>query len=302
VLGAGPAFRHYFITRGCPTLLAFCARGREGGDFDFGADARFLNIKVPTLSRQKERRQGWGNPDKFTYPKGWASPRTTKTNSGWATRPRKIGECPVCPRIYHVYDSFGNLTVSGGTLVNAFRYTGREFDPETDLYFYRARYYDPTSGRFISEDPIGFRGGNDFYRYVHNRPIGLGDPMGLSPSDVQRIQDACKKCTQGLTATGLRRPGSGLWQGFLNDQLTYWNWLRKTHLMGCKSQATLTKSCLENPTIPYDNWRFSEVPWWLGFHTIVAASSSDPNDPVVYCDPWRNYSWTDSATYNFIGP
>ena len=40
---------------------------REGGDFDFRADDRFFNIKVPTLSPQKARRQGWGNPAQKIY-------------------------------------------------------------------------------------------------------------------------------------------------------------------------------------------------------------------------------------------
>src|SRR5580700_1162148 len=59
----------------------------------------------------------------------------------------------------YTYDSYGNLTASTGTLVNSFRYTGRESDPETGLYYYRARYYDAISARFLSEDPIGFDGG-----------------------------------------------------------------------------------------------------------------------------------------------
>src|ERR1700692_1540462 len=49
-----------------------------------------------------------------------------------------------------------------------------------------------------------------------------------------------------LTSTFIERSGSGAWQGFLNDQQTYWNRLRKTHLQGCKSQAGLVKStCLD---------------------------------------------------------
>ena len=59
------------------------------------------------------------------------------------------------------------------------RYTGREFDSETGLYYYRARYYDPTTGRFISEDPIGLRDGVDLYVYVHNGPTTSTDPQGL---------------------------------------------------------------------------------------------------------------------------
>jgi hypothetical protein len=48
-----------------------------------------------------------------------------------------------------VYDSFGNVTSSTGSFSQPFRYTGREWEAETGLYYYRARYYDPTIGRSI---------------------------------------------------------------------------------------------------------------------------------------------------------
>ena len=80
----------------------------------------------------------------------------------------------------YTYDSFGNLTASSGSLINPFRYTGREFDPETGIYEYRARYYDPTVGRFSSEDLMGFDSGINFYGYVKNRPLDFVDPLGLS--------------------------------------------------------------------------------------------------------------------------
>jgi RHS repeat-associated protein len=63
----------------------------------------------------------------------------------------------------YVYDSFGNLTASTGTLVNPLQYTAREFDQETGIYFYRARYYDSTIGRFLTEDPIALGGDVNFY-------------------------------------------------------------------------------------------------------------------------------------------
>jgi RHS repeat-associated protein len=77
-------------------------------------------------------------------------------------------------------DSFGKLTASSGTLTNPIQYTSREFDPETGLLNYRARYYDPTIGRLISEDPIGFHAGVNFYDYVLNRPTVFLDPTGLA--------------------------------------------------------------------------------------------------------------------------
>ena len=63
--------------------------------------------------------------------------------------------------------------------MNDLRYTGREWDPETSLYYYRARYYDPQAGRFVDEDPLGFGGGINFYAYVRGNPINRIDPRGL---------------------------------------------------------------------------------------------------------------------------
>jgi RHS repeat-associated protein len=78
------------------------------------------------------------------------------------------------------FDSFGNK-VSESALDKAFRFgfTGRELDPETGLYYYRARYYDPLVGRFISVDSIGFQAGDtNLYRYVFNSPTQGTDPTG----------------------------------------------------------------------------------------------------------------------------
>src|SRR5205814_3098155 len=78
----------------------------------------------------------------------------------------------------YTFTSFGNSTTTG-TLFNPFQFTGREWDSETGLYYYRARYYDPHAGRFIGEDPIGFNEGTDFYSYVGNDPIRWGYASGL---------------------------------------------------------------------------------------------------------------------------
>ena len=82
----------------------------------------------------------------------------------------------------YTYDSFGKLTASTGSLVNPLQYTARESDSETGLYYYRARYYDPTVGRFLREDPIRFSVGVNFYEYVMSSPVNLPDPLGLCPN------------------------------------------------------------------------------------------------------------------------
>ncbi|MBZ5722959.1 MAG: RHS repeat-associated core domain-containing protein, partial [Acidobacteriia bacterium] len=82
----------------------------------------------------------------------------------------------------YTYDSFGKLTASSGTIFNPLAYSGREVDSETGIYYHRARYYDQNIGRFFSEDPIRFRGGVNFYRYVANNPVSLTDPSGLKVS------------------------------------------------------------------------------------------------------------------------
>ena len=80
----------------------------------------------------------------------------------------------------YLYDPFGNTSSSGSGSSSASEYTGRENDGN-GLYYYRARYYSPTFGRFISEDPIGFGGGDvNLYAYVANDPINLIDPSGLT--------------------------------------------------------------------------------------------------------------------------
>ncbi len=78
----------------------------------------------------------------------------------------------------NVYDAFGSIQ-SGNTLSQPYAFTGREYDSETGLYYYRARYYDPLIGRFISKDPIGFAGGINKYVYVGNSPVTYIDPLGL---------------------------------------------------------------------------------------------------------------------------
>lgn len=63
---------------------------------------------------------------------------------------------------------------------NPYLFTGREYDGEIDLYYYRARYYDYQRGRFIQADPLGYVDGPNTYTYSKNNPINLVDASGTT--------------------------------------------------------------------------------------------------------------------------
>jgi RHS repeat-associated protein len=80
------------------------------------------------------------------------------------------------------FDPYGESIASSGTDQGLrFKWTGREYDSETGLYFFRARYFEPGASRFIQEDPIGYDGGSNLYAYVDGSPLEERDPYGLTP-------------------------------------------------------------------------------------------------------------------------
>ena len=79
----------------------------------------------------------------------------------------------------YLYDAYGNQQTETTSDINPFRYSGEYYDAETGFIYLRARYYDPSIGRFISEDSI--RDGTNWYAYCENNPVLFVDPTGLDP-------------------------------------------------------------------------------------------------------------------------
>jgi RHS repeat-associated protein len=90
------------------------------------------------------------------------------------------------------YDAYGNTSGSART---RYGFTGRERDSLTGLQYNRARWYDAQVGRFISEDPIAFRGGDNWYAYVDNNPSTFIDPLGLC-----KDPEYCRRLLQQIVA------------------------------------------------------------------------------------------------------
>jgi RHS repeat-associated protein len=151
------------------------------------------------------------------------------------------------------YDGFGNLT-QAPTVQNPYTYTGREWDPETGLYYYRARYYDPKAGRFLQQDPIGMAGGINLYAYVGNNPVNFVDPNGW-------LTIAISGGYQGVPLAGGTQNSSGYYwspdgSGWFN---TYGN-----NNSGLSADAGVTlgvyKGCESDFMGPYINWNLG-TPW-----------------------------------------
>ncbi len=95
---------------------------------------------------------------------------------GSVTALSNSGGSPVESYSYDVYGE-PNRTSSIG---NTYMFTARNYDSETENYYYRARYYNPAIGRFLQPDPIGYNDGLNIYAYVHNNPVMNVDPSGMA--------------------------------------------------------------------------------------------------------------------------
>ena len=81
----------------------------------------------------------------------------------------------------YTYDSYGNCFTAGAacsTSGTPYRFVGMRLDPETGLYYDRARYYSASIGRFLQTDPVGYDADLDLYTYGNNDPVGKADPTG----------------------------------------------------------------------------------------------------------------------------
>ncbi len=99
------------------------------------------------------------------------------------------------------YGSYGNVT--SGSASTRYLYTGRETDSDIGLIYYRARFYDPEQGRFISEDPVGLEGGINLFAYVENNPLRFTDPSGLcpqTPEPCDRSIEAVNRAARNVTS------------------------------------------------------------------------------------------------------
>lgn len=96
---------------------------------------------------------------------------------------------PVSYEEYHPFGTTAYWSSKPGhdTKLRRFRFSGKEQDDETGLYYFGARYYAPWLGRWTSSDPAGFVDGFNLYRYCKNTPVMLVDPLGTTPESSDNV-------------------------------------------------------------------------------------------------------------------
>ena len=139
------------------------------------------NVAQELVGRSPTANALSGDIDEVFQRTGGTGPRAVLTDALGSTV--ALLDASGAVQTQYTYEPFGATSTSGAVSANPAQYTGRENDG-AGLYYYRARYYDPNAGRFISEDPIGFEAGINFYSYAFDSPINLRDPSGKSAATV----------------------------------------------------------------------------------------------------------------------
>jgi len=87
------------------------------------------------------------------------------------------------------YSVYGQVAVEDINHPNPYMFTGRRFDIEIGLYYNRARYYNPYTGRFLQTDPIGYQAGMNLYKYCGHNSLNYTDPSGLDPVTEEEFEN-----------------------------------------------------------------------------------------------------------------
>ena len=115
----------------------------------------------------------------------------------------------------YLYDPVGNTLGMWGMLANAnvYRFSSEEYEPNSGLYYYGYRFYDPTQQRWLNRDPIEEGGGINLYRFVNNNSVNWIDGLGLGiqppiapPSNIAVPGGPDANWTQGIANPGRRIP------------------------------------------------------------------------------------------------
>ncbi len=208
-----------------------------------------------------------------------------------------------------VRDQQGNV-IPQSAVGNARLYTGREYDVESGLYFYRARSYDSVNGRFLQRDPLHMVDGANLYAYCHSSPVSMYDPYGTDdtpkPEERSPVEGPDGQDVPGTGSTPAPKPkdpskigarvrreplGHGLKLGTMRvgntDEDRFYVYFRITHKVGCPEDDYVI--------VQYYSWELSFVKKDGGKGTLTMRPKQDK-------DAYPNQSYSDGVIGFSDGP
>ncbi|MEP6573354.1 MAG: RHS repeat-associated core domain-containing protein [Gemmatimonadota bacterium] len=192
-------------------------------------------------------------------------------------------------------------------------FAGARYDPETGLYYMRARYYDKDLGRFISEDPIGVSGGANLYVYAGDDPVNSSDPMGTDPFEPCTAADSlpgfrakdgtCIPSTPTVIPeieVSAPRPEGWLFDGF---QPVPWALVPPAGDLG-NSFGTYTNYNLPHPSAQWETDFQSQDPSGFGSNQCIARldGHDEETSPLYWPDKGIQKVWAGSDVVTLGAP
>jgi RHS repeat-associated protein len=131
-----------------------------------------------------------------------------------------------------IFDASGSEILNGTSQIgNRYTFQGREIDWETGLIYFRARWYNPETGRWLSKDPIGIAGGLNLYAFCGNNPVNFTDPDGLwKRGGYDCADDAARGFFDEARGRGIDGPGGNEWGSRIrqNKYTGKWSYTKPT--------------------------------------------------------------------------
>jgi RHS repeat-associated protein len=176
-------------------------------NFDYAGSAAITELDWPSYNIKR----------RYVYGPGADSPLVWYEGSGTTDRrwliPDERGSIVAVTNAsgnaiaVNTYDEYG---IPGATNLGRFQYTGQAWLPELGMYYYKARIYSPTLGRFMQSDPIGYGDGMNMYGYVGGDPVNNVDPSGLAVLQPNPDVKPIEPCAPGaICVTAQKLSGEG---------------------------------------------------------------------------------------------